>query len=112
VLVEGQVALGRVGVGVAVREGAPRPDISSTQALKAALLSADAVVYNTASSGAYVEAMLKKLSVFDKMEGRLVRLFDGNAVMRRLTDGKGVGAEKRDLGFWKWSEKVKITVGW
>jgi len=94
VLVEGQVALGRVGVGVAVREGAPRPDISSAQALKAALLSANAVVYNTASSGAYVEAMLKKLSVFDKIEGRLVRLFDGNAVMRRLTDGKG-----REFGF-------------
>ena len=94
VLAEGQVALGRVGVGVAVREGAPRPDISSTQALKAALLSADAVVYNTASSGAYVEAMLKKLGVFDEIEGRLVRLFDGNAVMRRLIDGKG-----REFGF-------------
>ena len=94
VLAEGQVALGRVGVGVAVREGAPRPDISSTQALKAALLSADAVVYNTASSGAYVEAMLKKLGVFDEIEGRLVRLFDGNAVMRRLIDGRG-----REFGF-------------
>jgi len=94
VLAEGQVALGRVGGGVAVREGAPRPDISSTQALKAALLSADAVVYNTASSGAYVEAMLKKLGVFDEIEGRLVRLFDGNAVMRRLIDGKG-----REFGF-------------
>ena len=94
VLAEGQVALGRVGVGVAVREGAPRPDISSTQALKAALLSADAVVYNTASSGAYVEAMLKKLGVFDEIEGRLARLFDGNAVMRRLIDGKG-----REFGF-------------
>ena len=87
-LVEGQVAR----VGVAVREGAPRPDISGAQALKAALLSADAVVYNTASSGA--ETMLKKLGVFDEIEGRLVRLFDGNAVMRRLTDGKG-----REFGF-------------
>ena len=62
VLPEGQVPLGRVGVGVVVREGAPAPDIASTQALKKALLEAEAVVYNTASSGAYVEDMLKGTS--------------------------------------------------
>jgi molybdate transport system substrate-binding protein len=94
VLSDGQVALGRVGVGIVVRDGAPRPDISSMPALKAALLDADAVAYNTASSGAYVEAMLKKLGVFDQIEGRLVRVFDGNAVMRRLVDGKG-----KEFGF-------------
>ena len=38
--------------------------------------------------------MLKKLGVFDEIEGRLARLFDGNAVMRRLIDGKG-----REFGF-------------
>src|SRR5260370_10464262 len=53
VLPEGQVPLGKVGVGVVVREGAPAPDIASTQALKKALLDAEAVVYNTASIGAY-----------------------------------------------------------
>ena len=96
VLPEGQVPLGKVGVGVVVREGAPAPDIASTQALKKALLDAEAVVYNTASSGAYVEDMLKKIGVFDEIQGKLVRLFDGNAVMRRLVEGKGKGKE---LGF-------------
>jgi len=94
VLSEGQVRLGRVGVGVVVREGAPLPDLSSTQALKNALLAADAVVYNTASSGAYVEDMLKKIGAFDQIQGKLVRLFDGNAVMRRLVEGKG-----KEFGF-------------
>ncbi|HWO36265.1 MAG TPA: substrate-binding domain-containing protein [Candidatus Acidoferrum sp.] len=89
VLPEGQVPLGKVGVGVVVREGAPAPDIASTQALKKALLEVEAVVYNTASSGAYVEDMLKKIGVFDEIQGKLVRLFDGNAVMRRLVEGKG-----------------------
>jgi molybdate transport system substrate-binding protein len=91
---EGQVRLGRVGVGVVVREGAPSPNLSSTQALKNALLEADAVVYNTASSGAYVEDMLKKIGAFDQIQGKLVRLFDGNAVMRRLVEGKG-----KEFGF-------------
>jgi molybdate transport system substrate-binding protein len=94
VLSEGQVRLGRVGVGVVVREGAPLPDLSSTQAVKNALLAADAVVYNTASSGAYVEDMLKKIGAFDQIQGKLVRLFDGNAVMRRLVEGKG-----KEFGF-------------
>ena len=94
VLPEGQVPLGKVGVGVVVREGAPAPDIASTQALKKALLDAEAVVYNTASSGAYVEDMLKKIGVFDEIQGKLVRLFDGNAVMRRLVEGKG-----KEFGF-------------
>jgi molybdate transport system substrate-binding protein len=94
VLSEDQVRLGRVGVGVVVREGAPLPDLSSTQALKNALLAADAVVYNTASSGAYVEDMLKKIGAFDQIQGKLVRLFDGNAVMRRLVEGKG-----KEFGF-------------
>ncbi|HKD71635.1 MAG TPA: substrate-binding domain-containing protein, partial [Candidatus Acidoferrum sp.] len=53
-----------------------------------------AVVYNTASSGAYVEDMLKKIGVFDEIQGKLVRLFDGNAVMRRLVEGKG-----KEFGF-------------
>src|SRR5258707_930339 len=52
-----QVALGRVGAGVVVREGAPLPDISSAAALKRALLEADSVVYNRASSGTYIETM-------------------------------------------------------
>jgi molybdate transport system substrate-binding protein len=94
VLPEGQVGLGRVGVGVVVREGAPLPDLSNAQALKNALIAADAVVYNTASSGAYVEDMLKKIGAFDAIQGKLVRLFDGNAVMRRLVEGKG-----KEFGF-------------
>src|ERR1700740_4809 len=45
-LAESPMHLGRVGVGVVVREGAPVPDISTPQALKDSLIAADAVVYN------------------------------------------------------------------
>ena len=47
----GHVAVGRVGVGVAVRKGAPKPDISTVDALKRALNEADSVIYNRASTG-------------------------------------------------------------
>ena len=48
-----RVSLGRVGIGVVVRNGAHKPDVSTTEALKRAVLDADAVIYNRASSGLY-----------------------------------------------------------
>jgi molybdate transport system substrate-binding protein len=86
--------LGRVGVGVVARASAPLPDVSSTTALKASLIGAEAVVYNTASSGTYIDGMLKKIGVYDQIESKLVRLWDGTAVMHHLMDGKA-----REFGF-------------
>jgi len=91
---EGQMHLGRVGVGVVVREGAPIPDISSPQALKDSLIAADAVVYNTASSGTYIDGMLRKIGAYDQIEHKLVRLWDGTAVMHHLMEGKA-----KEFGF-------------
>jgi molybdate transport system substrate-binding protein len=88
VLADGQMHLGRVGVGVVVRDGAPLPDVASAQALTSALIAADAVVYNTASSGTYIDGMLKKLGVYDRIESKLIRLWDGTAVMHHLMEGK------------------------
>jgi molybdate transport system substrate-binding protein len=94
VLADGQMHLGRVGVGVVARQDAPQPDIATSAALKAALLDADAVVYNTASSGSYIDGMLKKIGVFDQIQGKLVRLWDGTAVMHHLMEGKA-----KEFGF-------------
>src|SRR6266849_2777676 len=44
----GRAPVGRVGVGVLVRNGAAKPDVSSTDALKGVLLDAQSVVYNKA----------------------------------------------------------------
>jgi molybdate transport system substrate-binding protein len=87
VLGDGQMHLGRVGVGVVVRQGAPLPDVATTQALKSALIDAQAVVYNTASSGTYIDGMLKKIGIYDQIQGKLIRLWDGTAVMHHLMEG-------------------------
>jgi molybdate transport system substrate-binding protein len=94
VLGDPQMHLGRVGVGVVARASAPLPDVSSTAALKASLIAAEAVVYNTASSGTYIDGMLKKIGVYDQIDSKLVRLWDGTAVMHHLMDGKA-----REFGF-------------
>ena len=94
VAADGQVALGRVGAGVVARDGAPSPDVASAEALKRSLLEAEAVVYNRASSGVYIETMLKKIGVYEAIRARLIRYDDGVAVMHHLMRGK-----RREFGF-------------
>ena len=88
------VDLGRVGVGIGVRKGAPVPDVSTTQALTRSLLDADSVVINRASSGIYMETLLARLGVKDAIENKLLRIIDGPQMMRHLIHGEG-----REFGF-------------
>ena len=94
VAAEGQVAVGRVGTGVVARNGAPMPGIDSAEALKRSLLDADSVVYNRASSGVYIETMLKKIGIYERIRDKLIRYDDGTAVMHHLMRGTG-----REFGF-------------
>lgn len=98
----GRATVGKVGIGVAIRSSAHLPDIASAESLAAELMRADAVVYNRASTGLYVEKMLKTLGVADAVETRSVRVDDGAAVMRRLL----AGTAPREFGFAAMTEIV------
>ncbi len=89
VLTPGAVTLGRVGVGVAAREGVPPPDVSSAESLAAAALAADAVIMSRGSTGVYAESLLRKLGVYEQIEARVVRTDRGAEAMVRLAKGKG-----------------------
>lgn len=93
-LAETRANVGRVGVGVAVREGAPVPDIATLAALKQSMLAADALVFNRASTGLYIEGLLKKMEIDVEVQGRTKRYADGAAVMLHVINGKG-----REIGF-------------
>lgn len=93
-LAEVRANVGRVGVGVAVREGAPLPDVASVQALRVAMLAADSLVFNRASTGIYLEGLLRKMDIYTQLEGRITRYPDGAAVMEHVIRGKG-----REIGF-------------
>jgi molybdate transport system substrate-binding protein len=58
-------------IGVAVKAGAPKPDISSADALKRALLAAKSVAYSDSASGVYVSTeMFAKLGIVDAMKDK------------------------------------------
>ena len=82
-----RVSIGRVGIGVAVPPGATRPDISNAEAFKRALLEADSVVYNRASTGLYVETLLMRLGL--DLQAKTSRYPDGATVMAHVLRGKG-----------------------
>src|ERR1700731_4303434 len=55
-------------IGIAVKAGAPKPDISSVDAIKRALLAAKSVAYSDSASGVYVSTeMFEKLGIADAM---------------------------------------------
>lgn len=84
-----RVSVGRVGLGVAVRPGAPAPDISSTDALRRSVLEAESLVFNRASTGLYFENLLKKMSLYEQVEAKTTRYPDGASVMEHALKGKG-----------------------
>ena len=81
--------VGRIGVGVGIGRGGRRPDISTVDALKAALLQADAVVYSRGASGLLVEQLLRKIGVAEQISSKVVQLPTGDDVMQRLGMAKG-----------------------
>jgi molybdate transport system substrate-binding protein len=65
--------IGRCGLGVSVRKGAPKPDIGTTEAFKRALLATKSVVRSTeGTSGIYFEKMLDRLGIAEAMRDKIV----------------------------------------
>jgi molybdate transport system substrate-binding protein len=84
---EGIVPIGRVGVGVAVRAQGLDPDIADLERFKRALLGADAIVYNRASTGLYIEKLIDLLGMADQLKVKTFRYSTGAQVLEHLIRG-------------------------
>ena len=63
----------RSRIGVAVRAGAPKPDISTVEAFKRALLNARSIAHTVhGASGMYVPVLLERLGIAEQMKSRIV----------------------------------------
>jgi len=90
----GGVDIGKVGMGVVIRPGAPVPDIANAEAIKRTVLEAESIVFNRASSGLYFEGLLKKMGVYGQIEAKAARYATGAEVMEHVLKGKG-----KEVGF-------------
>jgi len=72
VAAETRTVLGRAGIGVGIRDGAPKPDISTVDAFKRTLLSAKAVAYpGEGASGKYFVSVVERLGIAQQMKPRM-----------------------------------------
>lgn len=86
---EPHMRIGSVGVGVAVREGATVPKIAGADDVSAALLGADAVIFTLATSGLYVESMLKREGLYERLLPKIRRFETGPQMMDHLIHSSG-----------------------
>jgi molybdate transport system substrate-binding protein len=73
-LAETRTDLMRTGLGVEVRAGAPRPDISSVEAFKRALLGAKSIAYlRNGLESPYLDGLLERLGIAEAVKAKLTR---------------------------------------
>ena len=68
-----RVDFARPRVGVAVRQGAPKPDISTSDGVRKALLAAKSIGYSKGPSGIHLEGVMKRLGIFDQVKSKLIQ---------------------------------------
>src|SRR6266511_1392355 len=75
VLAETRTAIAHSGIGVEVRAGAPKPDISSVEAFKSALLNAKSIGYlkQDGTSGAYLHDLFERLGILETIKSKVLR---------------------------------------
>lgn len=83
--------LARTGMGVGVREGAPKPDIATTEAFKAMLLGAKSIVYvdpaQGATSGVHFKSILERLGIADAVKAK-TQLVSGGYPAEKVAKGE------------------------
>jgi molybdate transport system substrate-binding protein len=97
-----RVDLAKSGVGVAVRTGASKPDISSADGLKAALLSAKSIGYSQGPSGTYLVGLFQRMGIADTIKDKLKVSKVGQPVGNLIASGEV------EIGFQQVSELLPV----
>ena len=97
-----RVDLVNSGVAVAVRAGQPRPDLSTEDALRAAVLAAPSLSYSTGPSGVALARLFERWGVMDTLRERIVTPPPGVPVGTLLASGQVA------LGFQQLSELIHV----
>jgi molybdate transport system substrate-binding protein len=97
-----RVDLAKSGVGVAVRAGAAKPDIGSSEALKRTLLTAKSIGYSTGPSGVYLAGLFQRMGIADEVKAKLKQVPPGVPVGTIIANGEA------EIGFQQVSELISF----
>lgn len=97
-----RVDFAKSGVGIAVRSGLDRPDITSAEAVKRAVLAAKSVAYSSGPSGFYVADLFRRMGITDQIRDKVRQPASGVQVGELLARGEA------DLGFQQVSELLHV----
>jgi molybdate transport system substrate-binding protein len=100
---QGRGVLGLVSVNAVVRSGAPKPDLSSVDALKRAMLAARTIVFATPGmtpSGTHMGKLVEQLGIAEAMKGRIIHrpALEGGVEL--------VAGDEAEIGFYPKSEVI------
>ncbi len=88
-------------VAMAVKQGAPKPDISSAEALKRAMLAAQSIAYSTGPSGVYLIGLFQRMGIADQLASKVKQI-------KREPIGASVARGEIEIGFQQMSELMPV----
>jgi molybdate transport system substrate-binding protein len=97
-----RVDLVRSPVAIAVRTGAPKPDVGSEAAVRQAVVEARSLAYSTGPSGAHLQRLFQRWGLADAVQAKLVQAPPGVPVGRLVAEGQA------ELGFQQLSELMHL----
>ena len=98
-----RVDLVKSGVAIAVRTGAPRPDVGSETAVRRAVTAAKSLSYSTGPSGVHLEQLFERWGIMADVRGRIVVPPPGVPV------GQLVATGQAEIGFQQLSELMNLA---
>jgi molybdate transport system substrate-binding protein len=103
IMAESYTPLARSAIGMAVRAGSPKPDISTVDALKRTLLQAKSIAYSASVSGDYLSTeLLQRLGIADQVLSKCRRIEAGERV------GAVIARGEAEIGFQQISELLPV----
>jgi molybdate transport system substrate-binding protein len=99
---DSRVDIAKSGIGIAVRAGAPKPDVRTTEALKRTLLAAKSIAYSTGPSGVYIISLFQRMDIADELKPKIKQV-------QGVPIGELVARGDAEIGFQQVSEILPVA---